>query len=215
MKLIDISIPLNVGVPEWPGDTPFSCGWSWDMADGASVSVSRWETSPHVGTHADAPLHVRPGAPGADSIPVPPFLGDVLVVDVQDMNGEISIYDLVARGWKTGSRRLLLKTGRTSATGHFPASWPSLSPVTAANLTEAGLTLLGVDAPSVDQRESKKLEVHHAIFDGGCYILENLDLTRVSPGPWELLALPLKVGPFDAAPVRAFLKKIGDQPPGA
>src|SRR5690606_21747804 len=37
---IDISMVVRPGTPEWPGDTPYSCRWSWDMAAGASVQVS-------------------------------------------------------------------------------------------------------------------------------------------------------------------------------
>ena len=57
--LIDVSVVLRPGTPEWPGDTPYSCGWTWSMAAGASVNVSAITLSPHVGTHADAPLHVH------------------------------------------------------------------------------------------------------------------------------------------------------------
>ena len=31
------------------------------------------------------------------------------------------------------------------------------------------------------------------LFGGGAYILENLDLRRVPPAPYELIALPLKL----------------------
>jgi arylformamidase len=65
-----------------------------------------------------------------------------------------------------------------------------------------------VDAPSVDQRESKTLPVHHMMFSGGAFILENLDLRRVPDGKYELMAFPLKVMALDAAPVRAVLRDI-------
>ncbi len=65
-----------------------------------------------------------------------------------------------------------------------------------------------MDAPSVDQRESKTLPVHHMIFSGGAFVLENLDLRRVPDGRYELLALPLKVMALDAAPVRAVLRDL-------
>ena len=60
--ILDISVLVRPGTPEWPGDVPFSCGWSSRLADGASVNLSHIAGSPHVGTHADAPLHVRDGA---------------------------------------------------------------------------------------------------------------------------------------------------------
>ena len=177
------------------------------MADGASVNVSKWETSPHVGTHADAPLHVMRDGHGAEALPLVPFMGPVRVVDVTDVGGPISLEQLKAGGWKPGTARVLLKTGRTTATGMFPASWPALHEDCARALVADGLILLGVDAPSVDERESKTLAVHHVLFGAHCYVLENLDLRAVTPGEYQLLAAPLKVGGGDAAPVRAFLRR--------
>ena len=68
--------------------------------------------------------------------------------------------------------------------------------------------MLGVDAPSVDPKDSKTLPVHHMLFSGNAYILENLDLRRVPVGPYELIALPLKLMALDAAPVRAVLRDL-------
>ena len=63
-----------MGTPEWPGDTPYSCGWTASISDGSSVNLSSMTTSPHVGTHADAPVHVRDGWPGAHELPLEAFL---------------------------------------------------------------------------------------------------------------------------------------------
>jgi arylformamidase len=202
----DISVAFATATPEWPGDTPMHCGWAWDRSAGASVNVSRWTLSPHVGTHADAPLHVRTGAPGADALPVAPFLGDALLVDVSHHTDAITLGDLRTAGCSPGIERLLLRTGCSVADGSFPDAWPMLAPDAAAALAAAGLRLLGVDAPSVDARASTTLAVHHALFDGGAFVLENLDLRGVTAGRWDLLALPLRVGAVDAAPVRAFLR---------
>ena len=207
--MIDISITLGVGTPEWPGDAPFSCGWHSRMSLGASVNLSSYTTSPHVGTHADAPLHVRDGAAASEMLPLDAFLGDVLVVDASGCAGVIERAQLEARGWQPGTVRLLLRTGQTIAAGPFPALWPALSPACAASLAADGLRLLGVDCPSVDDRESTALAVHHALFDGGAFVLENLDLRAAAPGHYELVAPPLKVRGLDAAPVRAVLRRHG------
>lgn len=202
----DISVRFDTGTPAWPGDTPWSCTWAWEMMKGASVNVSRITSSPHVGTHADAPLHVRQDGIGADRLPLVPFLGRALVIDVSEMTGVISLAALRGAGYTDGTVRLLLRTGRTVASGTFPESWPSLDPLAVRTLTNDGLKLFAVDCPSVDDRESKTLAVHHAIFDGGAFVLENLDLRAVTPGHFDLLALPMPVGPLDAAPVRALLR---------
>jgi arylformamidase len=81
-----------------------------------------------------------------------------------------------------------------------------LSAAAASALAKRGVRLVGVDAPSVDERESRTLEVHHALFDGGAFVLENLDLRDVAQGRYELIALPQRLAGLDAAPVRALLR---------
>ena len=201
----DISVIVAPGTPEWPGDSPFSCGWTSRISDGASVNLTSVGGSPHVGTHADAPLHVRDGAPGSDALPLEVFLGDAVVLDVSDAPaGPLPLQPNDPR--LGGCSRLLLRTGRTIADGRFPDDWPVLTAMTATELTRRGVRLVGVDAPSVDERESRTLDVHHALFDGGAFVLENLDLRGIEPGPYELIALPQRLAGLDAAPVRALLR---------
>jgi arylformamidase len=203
-RLRDISAVVRRGTPEWPGDTPYSCRWTWKMAAGASVNVSALEMSPHVGTHADAPLHVRDGEPASDSLALDAFVGPAVVIGLEGANGPVAVDALSAR-LPRRVERLLLRTGRTIAAGTFPETWPALTPACVRWLAARGLRLLGVDAPSVDERESKTLDTHHALFDARASILENLDLREVGDGPYELIALPLRVEGLDAAPVRAVL----------
>ena len=133
------------------------------------------------------------------------FLGDALVIDVSDAPaGPLSLDEDDAR--LAGVERLLLRTGRCIADGRFPSDWPVLHPGAAARLAERGLRLFGVDAPSVDARDSKQLQVHHALFGGGACVLENLDLRGVPEGRYELIALPQRLAGLDAAPVRAALR---------
>jgi arylformamidase len=205
--LLDVSVLVRPGTPEWPGDVPFSCGWTCRLAEGASVNLSQIAGSPHVGTHADAPLHVRDGWPASDALPLGAFLGPALVLDVSDApDGPLSLAADDSR--LAGCERLLLRTGRSIAAGSFPAAWPALAAPTAAALAARGVRLVGVDAPSVDDRDSKTLEVHHALFAGGAYVLENLDLRGVRPGRYELVALPQRLAGLDAAPVRAVLLEV-------
>jgi len=58
---------------------------------------------------------------------------------------------------------------------------------------------------------STTLDVHHALFDGGAYVLENLDLRGVPDGEYELVALPLALVGLDGAPVRAALRRVSSR----
>jgi arylformamidase len=175
-QLIDISILVNEFTAEWPGDTPFSCRWTWEMARGDSVNVSCINSSPHVGTHADAPFHVDATWPASEA--------------------------------RAPVERILLRTGQTIADGRFPEHWPCLDESAAQALVDRGLRLLGVDAPSVDARESKTLAVHRILFKGGAAVLENLDLRHAPAGNYHLTAFPIRFAGLDAAPVRAVLRPV-------
>lgn len=205
--LLDVSVAVEAGTPEWPGDTPYSCGWTWRMAAGDSVNVSTLTMSPHVGTHADAPLHVRDGATAADALPLGAFAGPALVLTLDGAPRDVSWGELDAR-LSAVPERLLLRTGRSIADGAFPEDWPALAADCARTLVERGLRLLGTDAPSVDRRTSTALATHHALFDGGAVNLENLDLRNVPDGWYELAAYPLRLVGLDAAPVRAVLRPL-------
>ncbi|MBX9929074.1 MAG: cyclase family protein [Gemmatimonadaceae bacterium] len=202
---LDITVPLARGTAEWPGDTPFDCGWHARIAEGSSVNLTRLTMSPHVATHADAPMHVREGAPASEMLPVDAFIGAATVVVLRDATGPVTIDELTALGAPIGTERILLRTGASIAAGAFPDAWRTLAPDAAAAYARGGLRLLGVDAPSVDARTATTLAVHHALFDGGAFVLENLDLRAVAAGRYTLTALPLRIIGADAAPVRALL----------
>jgi arylformamidase len=206
--LRDITVVVRPGTPEWPGDAPYSCRWTARIADGASVNLSATAGSPHVGTHADAPLHVADGAPASHALPLAPFLGRAVVVSVDSTPADLALAQIETRAKRRRIERLLLKTGRCVADGEFPEDWPALTEECALALVGRGLKLFGVDAPSVDRRHSTQLLVHHALFGRGAYVLENLDLRAVSDGEYELIALPMLLEGLDAAPVRAALKPV-------
>ena len=202
----DISIPMGMSTPEWPGDQPFSCGWTQTLARGDSVNLSAITTSPHVGTHADAPLHVRDGWPASHDIPLPPFAGQAHVCRVDASVETIEMRHLRALPTNGRVERLLVRTDCSVANGRFPERWPVMSVDAIHALLERGLVLLGVDTPSVDARHSKTLDVHHALFGGGAFNIESLNLRGVEEGEYELIAYPILVQGLDAAPLRAVLR---------
>ena len=205
-RVIDISVMLSPDTPVWPGDTPFSCLWTWQMSEGSSVNVSAITSSPHAGTHADTPLHVTRDGAASESLRLDAFCGSARVVDVSHINAgiEIADIDMAARGGPI--ERLLLKTGRSIAGGEFPESWPRLSVDCARELVRRGIVLVGFDCPSADDLDSKTLDVHHILLDNGVCVMENLDLRDAAGGDYVLDALPMRVAGLDAAPVRAVLR---------
>lgn len=211
MTRYDISVAYGTGTPPWPGDTPYSCGWAWDMTAGASVNVGRITTSWHVGTHADAPLHVIAGGLPSEALPLAAFSGPATVLDARDAStGPSLTIEWLSRALEGRPlpSRLLLRTGASVAAGAFPEEWATLTADAAEWLTRGGLVLLGVNAPSVDPRTATDLAVHRAIFTNGACVLENLHLGEVPDGEYLLTAYPVLVTGADAAPVRAVLETM-------
>lgn len=157
-------------------------------------------------------MHVESGWLASESLPVSVFVGECVVIALPDDHPIDSDIDAALLERLLGSSpgpRVLVRTGYSVAYGQFPEDWPALSVDGVSWLLERGVLLWGSDAPSADRRASKTLPVHHALFGGGAYVLENLRLGGVAPGRYELLAQPLAVHGADAAPVRALLGVLG------
>ena len=154
-------------------------------------------------------MHVESDWSSSEALPVDVFVGDCAVVALplgHSVSDDIGAPLLASLLGATPPVRVLLRTGYSVAHGAFPDDWPALRVDGAQWLLDHGVRLWGSDAPSADRRESKTLPVHHAMFSGGAYLLENLALDHVAPGRYELLAQPLAVHGADAAPVRALLR---------
>lgn len=161
--------------------------------------------SAHAGTHADAPFHVSAEGRTVEQLPLVSFVGPAHVaavpveaVAIAPEHAEDALSD--------GATRLLFKT-RASRTpsSRWSEDFPPLLPETVERIGEAGVMLVGTDAPSVDPADSTELLAHHALARRGIVNLENLRLGEAAPGCYLLVALPLRVEGADAAPLRAAL----------
>ncbi|HKI86664.1 MAG TPA: arylformamidase [Thermoanaerobaculia bacterium] len=204
--IYDISPPLTPATPVWPGDSRFTHEWSCKLATGDSVNLSTLTTTPHIGAHADPPLHSEEGRSGIGELPLAPFLGRCRVIEVSAPD-LIKPRHLEGRDL-TGEVRVLFKTGSVRGRGTFPPRFTAIAEDTITLLAGLGVQLVGIDTPSVDPFISKTLDVHHALNRHGMVNLEGLDLDRVPPGEYELIALPLRFMGLDASPVRAILRTL-------
>lgn len=79
---MDLSRPLEPGMPVFPGDPEFGSSPVGTVArDGAAVAALHLST--HTGTHVDAPAHVLPDGPTLDDLPLDLFTGPAVVLDVR------------------------------------------------------------------------------------------------------------------------------------
>ncbi|GAB4156227.1 MAG: kynurenine formamidase KynB [Planctomycetota bacterium] len=207
MRLWDISESVGPDTATFPGDTPFSREWIARIDRGDSCNVGTIRTSVHVGTHADAPLHFDDAGADIASVDLEAYVGPCRVIDVAG-DGEPPLVPTPALGGDAlrGAERVLLRTRSSHDHTRFDGSFTALGEAAAMVLVEAGVRLVGIDTPSVDHADSKTLDAHRALLRGGVAILENLDLSRVPAGDYELIALPLRLVGQDGSPVRAVLR---------
>jgi arylformamidase len=204
--LYDLSPTISLDTPVWPGDTAYQSRLSWAMAEGATVNVSAITTTPHLGSHADAPFHTEPRGEGIAELALERYLGPCRVVKVP---ATALIEPRHVVGLDLGNPpRILFKTESVRDRKTFPQRFTALSPEVANLLGESGALLVGLDTPSVDPFDSKTLDAHHALARGSVAILEGLVLDGVPEGIYELIALPLKLAGLDASPVRAVLRSL-------
>jgi arylformamidase len=203
LRIHDVSQPLSVRTAVWPGDHPFELEWTLHQRHGDSVNVAALTLSAHTGTHVDAGYHVLGDGKKAAELPIDRFVGPALVVDARDLD---ALDERVLERFDPGSApRVLFRTRRAIDPELFPRDFITPTPELARHLVSAGVQLVGTDAPSMDPFDSKSLDTHRILLEGGVAILENLVLTDVDAGLYTLIALPLKLTDADGSPVRAIL----------
>ena len=206
-RWIDVSVPLRSGMPHWPGDPPVRISRMLDMDRGDPCNVSRLSMGAHSGTHMDAPLHFLRKARGLDRMPFSAVLGRARVIPIRD-RVSIKPEELRRHRIRRGER-ILFKT-RNSArcwkTNAFVQDFVYISQEAARYLAARRVRTVGVDYLSVGGYHRDSRETHEALLGAGVWIIEGLDLSRVRPGRYELLCLPLRIVNSDGGPVRALLR---------
>jgi arylformamidase len=205
--LWDISPPVDADSPVFPGDTPYRQQWAATLGPGCPVNVSAITLSPHVGAHADAPLHYASDGAAVGALSLEPFLGRCRVVHAIGC-GPLIEWRHLAHALADLPPRVLVRTYAKAPLDRFDDALAAYAPDTVERLADAGVRLIGIDTASIDPATSKDLPSHQVVRRRGLRVLENLWLDAVPEGDYELIALPLKLMTADASPVRAILRAL-------
>lgn len=204
MKIWDISPLVTSQIAVFPGDTPFSLKQLLSFESGHHLQLSTVNTTLHVGAHADSPAHYGARQPDSGQQELDPYLGLVQVIEVKlNPNGLVTIEDL--KGKNIQAPRVLIKTNSFPNPNEWREDFMALAPALVAHLAKAGVSLIGIDTPSVDPAASKTLDAHQMVLQHRISLLEGLILAEVEEGLYTLIALPLRWLGADATPVRAIL----------
>jgi arylformamidase len=206
-RIWDISAPVADGAPVFPGDTPYRQRWAAQIGPGCPVNVSEITMSPHVGAHADAPLHYDPAGAPIGQVDLAPYLGPCRVIHAIGA-GPLVEWQHLAHALQALPARVLVRTYERAPIERWDPELPAFAADTIERLADQGVLLVGIDSASIDPADSKALPSHQAIRRRGLRVLENLVLDEVPEGDYELIALPLKLMGADASPVRAVLRAL-------
>ena len=162
----------------YPGDTAPSRRSARSIQEGDECNLTDIALCAHNGTHLDAPSHFIEGGKGVDKVELSRLVGECLVCTY-------------------AQARTLPQTSRLLIKGDCPLDEETAKKFAAKYL------LVGCEPQSVGDKK-----VHFALLSAEVAVLEGLALSGVKEGRYELLALPLKLGGCDGAPVRAVLREL-------
>jgi arylformamidase len=209
VRYIDLTLPIEEGMPVWPGDSGPECTKVKSLEqDGYVLQTICF--SNHMGTHLDAPSHVVPGGMTLDQIPPETLIGRAVLLNFADKGKKdrITRKDLQARGdvLRPGAR-VLLRTGwdKHYGSSFFFQDFPCLTLEAAQDLAQAGVALLGMDTPSPSPIDDPDQGIHKALLGAGIVLVEGLiNLHLIRGNECDLIVLPPLFKGFSGSPCRAF-----------
>jgi arylformamidase len=218
---IDITFPIRDGGVHWPGDPACHVSLFVKLGDpmpgqpGRTIpcNVTQLNLCAHVTTHMDAPRHFVAKGITMESMPLEPVMGSCRVIEIRHQEA-ITVEELRPHRLRRGERVLFktrnsTRSWRLAKRGEFDKKFIYIPAATAQFLVDRGIRTVGVDYLSVGGWEKDGVECHQILLGGRnpVWIIEGLDLSKVKPGKYELLCLPLKIIGADGAPARALLRK--------
>ena len=146
------------------------------IENGDDYNLSAISMSTHTGTHIDAPLHFSSDGSSISKMRLNTFTGKCTVVTVNGILTGEDMDKILAH-----SRKKLLLHGNCKA---------FVSAFAARVLADSDVVMIGTDAQSIAP-EYDENETHKILANAGIAILENLDLSDIADGDYELFAFPI------------------------
>jgi arylformamidase len=157
----------------------------------------------HTGTHADAYYHMVAEGQTLEKIPVDKFVGSSTVIDFSNnKNKKITGNDLKDKRIRKDDIIILKTKNKPLNKYDFNFIYPDKS--AAEYLVNKRIKCLGVDNLSVE-RDQPNHDTHKVLLKNKIPIIEGLELSKIKPGRYFFIGLPLKIKHGDGSPIRAVL----------
>ena len=209
-RWIDLTMPVSPEMPTWPDNPDVSLKRQQCLAHGDVCNVSQLVLGTHTGTHIDGLNHFIEGAAGIDQMPLDLMFGKVEVIEIRDEN-QITASELSEFNLQKGGRYFFktINSPRYHGSGKFEKDFVHIAEDAALLLAEKKVALIGVDYLSVGGFEGNVVEVHRALLGNQIWCVEGLDLREVSAGPYEVVAMPIRLVDGDGGLARVMGRRIG------
>ena len=180
----------SLTTPVYDGDPKPEVEYLKSIENMDEYNLSLIKMTTHTGTHIDAPLHFSEDGSSIDQLRLSTFYGKCTVITVE---GILTGEDM-ERLLPYCKRRILFRgNGKTF-----------LSHSAAIVLAESRVILVGTDAESI-ATPFDEARPHRELARAGITVIENLNLTAIKDGEYDLCAFPVKLAGLEAAPCRAIL----------
>jgi len=202
-NIYDISMEIQEDMPLYPETERTKVirrkNYKDDGFNLTSISMST-----HAGTHIDAPFHFINGGKKINDISLDNFIIKVQVVKINNER-EITTQELKQKNIENSA--LLFKTinSKISDNSSFYKDYVSLNEKASRYLISKGIKFIGIDYLSVEKYENSSQQVHKLLLENEVILLEGLNLRKIKPDEYTLIALPLKIKDSEGTPVRAVL----------
>jgi arylformamidase len=213
MRTVDLTQPFGPSVYNPPGFPPVRIE-ELPCPPGAALRDTLVEFVVHVGTHIDAPMHLRGRARDVATLPLGALIGPAVAWAFECAEPrEIGVDELQAARPEPGpGEQVYVWTGWDRHFRDAPryAAHPHLSAAAAAWLAARRVSLVGVDTPTPDlavgaRPEGFAFPVHRALLGADIPIVENVaGLGAVAGTRFRGFVCPIPLVGADGAPARVF-----------
>ena len=198
LKIHDLSIPLEDGMPYFHGD-PVPTIKQYRSIQNEGYNIKELKIGTHTGTHLDAPAHFISDGKTIDQLDIADLGGKGTCISY-DPSKEIELpenkYEII-----------LLYTGYNLNWSNFKVfeNFSYIRKEHAEQLRDYGVKLVGIDSPSAEHQNSKNFETHRTLLGSSIPIIENLNSVTLSGlinHTFIVQVMPILLKGGDGAPAR-------------
>ncbi len=216
-KIIDLTHQLSPEIPTWDGSCGFELAINTDYKDCTPPDLFRTQRvkcGAGIGTHMDAPAHVKEGGMTIDALNLEALITDCVVIDVStEADAHYMIMPEVIEKFEKDHGEIKPDSFVIFYTG-WDMHWenrqdyindhrfPSVDKSTAHLLLKRNIRGLGIDTLSADTG-ANGFPVHQAILGANKYLVENIANAKgLPPVGATCFVLPIKIKDGTEAPIR-------------